>query len=96
MASILLIIGTAKGQPWSLLPWLFLQWFCILLMIFLIIAEAILNGIYSQYLSVTSGTLVFALLNWVAACVTFVQLRNVTRARDTINNLNYIHLTSFE
>ena len=65
-------------------------------MLFLILSEVVLNDMYSQYLSVTSGSVLFALLNWTSACITFCQLRNVQRARDTINNLNYINLTSFE
>ena len=96
VASVLLIVGIAKGRAWPLLPWLLVQWFCILVMLFLILSEVVLNDMYSQYLSVTSGSVLFALLNWVSACITFCQLRNIKRAQDTINNLNYIHLTSFE
>ena len=96
MASVLLIVGTATGQHCALIPWLVLQWLLILIMLFLILSEALLNGIYSQYLSITSGCLMYALLNWFSACVTFFQLRGVTQSRNAINNLNYIHLTSFE
>ena len=96
VASILLIVGTGKGQHCALIPWLLIQWLLILIMLFLILSEALLNGIYSQYLSVTSGCLMYALLNWLSASVTFFQLRSVTQARNAVNNLNYIHLTSFE
>ena len=94
VASFILIIGIVRRVHWALLPWLVLKWIVILILLALLLADFAIGGIYSQYLSVTSGFIVFSLLNWIAASITFWQIRHENVKVSTINDLNYIHLTS--
>lgn len=80
----------------ALLPWLVIKWVIILTFISLLLAEFSISAAYSQYLSIISGSLVFFLLNWIAASITYWQLRDSVRKDRLANNMNYIHLTSME
>ena len=94
MASFILIIGIVRNIHWALLPWLVLKWLVILILLALLLADFAIAGVYSQYLTVTSGFIVYSLLNWIAGSITFWQIRQENVKTSDINDLNYIHLTS--
>ena len=94
VASVFLVIGIIRGVHWALVPWLVIKWMLILILIIFLLADFAIGGVYTQYLSLTSGCVVFALLNWISASITFWQIRENNVKTSAINNLDYINLTN--
>lgn len=90
----LLIVGIARRSHWFLLPWLVIDWIVILTLLGLILVDFAVGGTYSQYLTMNSGCVVFSLFNWIAASITFWQIRHENVKLSSINDLDYIHLTN--
>ena len=92
VASVLLIFGVKRGIQWIMVPGLVINWIFSLILIILLLFDIAYSGVYSQYLSLIAGYVIFALFHLIAASITFWQIRDRNVKNDAINNLNYINM----
>ena len=92
VANVLLIFGVKRGIQWIMVPGLVINWIFSLILIILLLFDIAYSGVYSQYLSLIAGYVVFALFHLIAASITFWQIRDRNVKNDAINNLNYINM----
>ena len=75
-----------------MVPGLVINWIFSLILIILLLFDIAYSGVYSQYLSLIAGYVIFALFHLIAASITFWQIRDRNVKNDAINNLNYINM----
>ena len=75
-----------------MVPWLAISWIFILILIILLLIDIAYSGVYSQYLSLIVGYVLFSLFHLITASITFWQIRDKNVKNNAINNLDYINM----